>query len=144
MTASPSRRAWRGFTLIEVMIVVAIMGILAAVAYPSYQEQVRKGRRADGQAVLMEAAQFMERYYTENMRYDRDLAGSGVALPTGLREAPKEGATKHYDVSLQAVGPQAYTLRAVPKGVQASDGCGTMTINQLGQKTGDKPDCWRR
>jgi type IV pilus assembly protein PilE len=142
--AAAARRAGRGFTLIEVMITVAILGILAAVAFPSYQENVRKGRRADGQAVLMEAAQFMERFHTQNFRYDRNVANVAVALPTPLTAAPKEGASKHYDISLQAVAAQSWTLRAVPRGAHQGDRCGTLTLDNLGRKGGASGDCWRR
>ncbi len=136
--------AGRGFTLIEAMIVVAIVAILVAVAYPAYVDQMRKSRRADAQAVLMEAAQFMERFHTENFRYDRNVAGVAVALPAALAQAPKDGATKYYDVSLQAVAAQTYTLRAVPKGAQATDPCGTLRLDNLGRKTGGQDGCWRR
>ena len=70
----------QGFTLIEVMIVVAVIGILAAIAYPSYQESVTKTRRSAAQGCLVEMAQFMERFYTTNMRYDQTAAGVAVAL----------------------------------------------------------------
>jgi type IV pilus assembly protein PilE len=137
-------RRQAGMTLVELMVAVAIVAILASVAYPSYMEQVRKGRRAEGQAVLTEASQFMERFATENMRYDQNLAGAAVALPATLAKAPKEGASKFYDVSLQSVSSTAYTLRAVPTGVQAGDACGTMTVTNTGVKGAARADCWRR
>jgi type IV pilus assembly protein PilE len=84
----------KGFTLIELVIVVAIVAILATIAYPSYQDSVRKSRRADAKGVLMEAAQWMERFYTENNRYDQTRAGVAVALPASLQTSPKEGPTK--------------------------------------------------
>lgn len=141
------RRALRhqaGVTLIELMVAVAIVGILASVAYPSYLEQVRKGRRAEAQAVLMEASQFLERQATMNMRFDQDAAGTAVALPSALTKAPKEGASKFYDVSLQSVGANAYTLQAVPAGVHGGDSCGTLTVTHTGVKGAAKADCWRR
>ena len=75
----------QGFTLVELMIVVAIVAILAAIAYPSYKEYVRKSRRADAKAVLVEAAQFMERVYTEDFSY------ASAELPPSLKKSPKDG-----------------------------------------------------
>jgi type IV pilus assembly protein PilE len=137
-------RRQAGLTLIELMVAMAVSAILLSVAYPSYLEQVRKGRRADAQAVLLEAAQFMERYATENMRYDRNPAGTDIALPASLAKAPKEGASKYYDISLQAVAQNSYTLRAVPVGGASTDRCGTLTLSHTGARTAAQADCWRR
>jgi type IV pilus assembly protein PilE len=104
------------------MIVVAIVGILGSIAYPSYLNQVAQSRRADAQAVLMEAAQFMERFYTENNRYHQDTGGTAVALPVQLRESPRDSGTKSYDISVQASTASTYTLRATPKNGQIGDG----------------------
>ncbi|GAB4207694.1 MAG: type IVa pilus pseudopilin TppA [Tibeticola sp.] len=134
---------FRGFTLIELMTVLAIVAILAAISYPAYTEQVRKARRADAQGVLLEASQFLERFYTENNRYDRNVVGVAVALPAFLTESPKEGTTKYYDITLTA-SAQAYTLTAVPKNIQAGDRCGNMTITNTGNKGASGTDCWRR
>jgi type IV pilus assembly protein PilE len=112
----------RGFSLIELMIVVVIVAILGSIAYPSYLNQVTQFRRADAQAVLMEAAQFMERFYTENNRYDQDSGGTAVALPAPLRESPRDSGTKSYDISVQASTASTYTLRATPKNAQTGDG----------------------
>ena len=112
----------RGFSLIELMIVVVIVAILGSIAYPSYLNQVTQSRRADAQAALMEAAQFMERFYTENNRYDRDTAGTAVALPAQLQESPRDSGTKSYDITVQASSASTYTLRATPKNGQAGDG----------------------
>lgn len=138
-----------GFTLIELMIVVAVIAILAAIAYPSYQDSVRKSRRADAKGVLLEAAQWMERFYTENNRYDQNRAAPpvAVALPAGLAEAPKEGGTKYYDITLSAVAQNSYALQAAPKGVQSGDPCGTFTLTHTGVKgvsggSYTKDRCW--
>lgn len=131
-----------GFTLIEVMIVVVIIGILAAIAYPSYQEQVRKSRRADATGVLTEAAQWLERFYTENGRYDQDRGGNAVVLP--YTRAPIDG-TQAYTVQLAAVARNSFTVRAVPMGPQAGDRCGTLTLTNTGAKGatgGAVADCW--
>ena len=133
-----------GVTLIELMIAMAIAAILVGVAYPSYMDSVRKGRRADAQAVILEAAQFMERFATENLRYDQTRAGVAVALPTQLSKAPRDGSTQHYTISLQVATQSTYTLRAVPSGTMLNDACGTMTLTDAGVKGAVKADCWRR
>jgi type IV pilus assembly protein PilE len=135
-----------GFTLIELMIVVVVIGILAAIAYPSYQEHVRKARRADAQTALLELAQFMERHYTANGKY---LTSANAAPTLPFSEAPKDGTGKYYDLSFaSAPTASSYTLRAVPKGAMASDSCGTLTLSNTGAKgqaTGASlATCWRR
>ena len=140
----------KGFTLIELIIVVAIIGVLAAIAYPSYQDSVRKSRRADARAVLLEAAQFMERFYTESFRYDQDRNGTAVALPAPLTVSPRGSAagTQYYDITLTNLAATTFTLNAAPTGAQSSDtGCGTLSLANTGVKTvsGSKPvdECWR-
>lgn len=131
----------RGFTLIEVMIVVAILGILAAFAYPAYKDQVFRGRRSGAQAGLMETAQWLQRYYAARNTYkDAD-----TNLPDAYKSLPKDGGTKTYTVEV-AVGAdeRSYTLTATP--VTADAKCGKLTLNDLGQKGsqyGDVPSCWR-
>jgi type IV pilus assembly protein PilE len=131
-------RRTRGFTLIEVMITVAIVGILAAIAYPSYRDSLIKSRRADAKAVLLEAAQWMERFYTENARYDQDRAGDAVALPAALSAAPKEGSTKYYAITLvdADLARTTFTLQAAPNsnGGQDADPCGTLTLTNTGAR----------
>ncbi|QEP43338.1 type IV pilin protein [Ectothiorhodospiraceae bacterium BW-2] len=124
-----SRRVQSGFSLMELMIAVAIVAILASIAYPSYVGYIQQARRADAVASLMELAQFMERYYTENHRY-RQSDGSAPVLP--FTEAPKSGATKFYDLTITTTADNSYTLTATPKGGQSGDGCGSFSLNHLG------------
>lgn len=126
-----AERRNQGFTLIEMMIVVALMGILAAIAYPSYQDSVRKTRRADAKAVLAELAQFMERTYTENNSFKP--GGNNPALPH--LESPIDGSQKHYDLSISASTSTSFTLQATPKGPQAGDG--VLTLSSTGAKWWD-------
>ena len=134
--------AKRGFTLIEVMIVVAIVGILAAIAYPSYLDSIQRSRRAEAQAALLELAQFMERSYTTNGSYL--VSGSAPTLP--FSAVPKDGGAAYYTLSLSATTAATYSLLATATGAQSSDACGNLGINQAGTKTvsGSKPlaDCW--
>jgi type IV pilus assembly protein PilE len=139
-----------GFSLIELMIVVAIVAILAAIAYPAYQDQIRKTRRADCQGTMMEAAGAAERFFTENNTY------TGFSLGTGANDEyidqcpPNPNETAVYDLSVTIDnGGAGFTLSAAPTGAQAGDRCGTLTLNQAFQKgvtgaTGgaDATTCW--
>ncbi|AWV06673.1 pilus assembly protein PilE [Lysobacter maris] len=138
-------RAVRGFTLIELMITVAIVAILAGIAVASYDWAVTKSRRSAATGCLMEQAQFMERYYTTNMAYV-DVAGGGAA--PALPGCDAEVAT-YYNVNLVAADAQSYTLQAIPQGSQASDDtkCATLTLNSQGIKgesgsASSADDCW--
>ncbi len=132
----------RGFTLIEVMIVVAIVAILSAIALPSYTEYIRRGHRAEARAGLLQAAQWMERAATATGTYP--LA---AAFPGGLTKVPSD----RYDISIESTDGRSYTLTATPKGSQAGDKCGNYTLNQAGLRgangktsgqSGYDPDCW--
>lgn len=136
-----------GFTLIELMIVVAIIALLASIAYPSYTEYVARARRGDAKTVLLENAQFMERYFTQNNSYLNGAANP--ALP--ITEAPKDGGTKFYDISFDGTNTvTAFTIRAVPKGAMLSDPCGTLTLTQSGVRgvsnggARSVQECWDR
>ena len=122
----------RGFTLIELMIVVAVVAIIAAIAFPSYQNQVQKTRRADAQSALLQAAQVMERCFTRTNTY----VGCGIPGPS------PDG---FYTLSLEP-GPTAtsYTIVAAPQPAQANDPCGSFELDHRGNKsvTGTDNRCW--
>lgn len=139
----------QGFTLIEVMIVVAIIGVLAAIAYPSYQDSITKSHRAQAKSTLFEYAQFMERNFSTTGDYAKKADGSAIALPS------LQGAVdlaSHYDFALgtgtTATTATAFVVSATPKGAQATRDtkCGTLTLDQSGIKTesgtGTVKDCW--
>jgi type IV pilus assembly protein PilE len=132
----------RGFTLIELMITVAIISILAAVAYPSYRSYVDKGRRAEARVMMLEAAQWMERFYAENYCYNKNTKGVDVtdaSLFAGrFAKSPKSGTTQ-YTIGLEGFGAPAcattYTVVATRAGAMSADKCGDFTINHLGARS---------
>lgn len=137
------KRLNKGFTLIEVMIVVAIVGILAALAYPSYQEYVRRAARADAQSDMLELAQISERFFTINNQYSANRAGAAFVLP--FAQSPRSGGPR-YNINIAFPTAETFVLQAVPAAPQAGDACGTLTLNQLGV-TGpnlgtDGRPCW--
>lgn len=135
----------QGFTLIELMIVVAVVGILSAIAYPSYTEYVRRGHRADARAGLLQAQLWMERAATATGVYP-------TTLPDTLTWSADT--SKRYTIGLAAGNTNAaFTLTATPKnpGPQASDKCGTYTLTNTGlrgangktsDQSGYNTDCW--
>jgi type IV pilus assembly protein PilE len=127
------RRAQGGFTLIELMVVAAIVGILAAVALPSYRDSVMRAKRGDAKAVLGQMQTWMERYYTENGRYDRNQFGQNLNVAAlAYPSAPAGAAVPRYTVTLENLGPNAYTLVATPVNEMAGDDCGSYTLTSQG------------
>ncbi|RPE64958.1 type IV pilus assembly protein PilE [Tibeticola sediminis] len=136
----PYRRV-DGFTLIELMVVVAIVGILAAIVYPSYQNHVLRTHRAAAAACLGEMAQQMERYYTTTLKY------TGATLPN---PTCRNDLASRYTFAFDTGQPTdtTFKIKATPSGAQAADTkCGTLSLDQAGTKTVSGTDsvanCWR-
>ena len=124
-----SIRASRGFTLIELMIVVAIIGILAAIAFPAYQSQVRKSNRAAAQAVLMDVANKQQLYLSSQRAYADTLAKLSVTPPTDV--------SRWYDVTVaadNAATPPTFLVTATPKVGSAQAPDGELTLDSAGTK----------
>jgi type IV pilus assembly protein PilE len=157
-----ARRAPNGFSLIELMIVVAIVGILGSIALPAYSTYIARGNRAAAKAQLMQAAQYMQRFYAANDNYSIDRANANAVwtvMPANFRRAPAEG-TQIYDLSDVGTNPSTATattftliMRPLAGGPMATDNCGGLSITQSGVKgvtgfagaatAGQITECWR-
>jgi type IV pilus assembly protein PilE len=155
-----SSRRSSGFTLIELMIVVAIVGVLAAIAMPSYSQYIARARRADARAQLLQVAQFMQRFYAANDRFDQDRSGVSVAsaMPSGITISPVGSAALYQlNTSVASLGTptltvtaSAYTLTMAPVSgaSMAYDACGMFTLTSTGVRgvaggTKTRDECWK-
>ena len=132
----------KGFTLIELMVVVAIVGILAGIAYPSYQDSITKSRRADAKGALLGLANAMERHFTETNSYC-DAGGAGGASNCGGATNDtgtpsiytlQSATAANYTFTINVATATTYTLHAARTTVQGNDKCGTLTLTQTGAR----------
>jgi type IV pilus assembly protein PilE len=136
-------------TLIELVIVLAVVGILASVALPTYREHVASSRRTEAKSTLLEIAQSMERLYSERASYLSAAIGTKSQASDVLVFSQTTTRNGYYTLSFQAKADQTFTLRAVPRSSQVGDKCGTFTYDQAGTRglTGatsgwDVAKCW--
>ena len=148
LQSARSDRQYRqaGFSLVELLVVLVIMGVLSALALPGYSRYVQRGNRTEVMAALLEAQHFMERYYSANGQY-LSPANAVPMLPQRLQGIPSQG-TVRYQLSVREATANSYLLQAVPEGSMADDVCGSLTINQTGLRgvlnsTNSVSECWR-
>lgn len=136
MCGSILKSTQRGITLIEMMVVVLIVGILASIAYPSYQDQVQRSRRSDGQSALLEVAQRLERCYTVQNTYQ------------GCVDLPDVSDEGYYAISAGELSDASFELRADAQGAQVADECNALILSHTGRKDAETEggvsaeDCW--
>ncbi|GLS89541.1 pilus biosynthesis protein [Psychromonas marina] len=127
-----------GFTLIELLISIAIIGILSAVAYPSYTSVMEKARREEAKRTLLEASQIMESYYAMNLNYSNAVSASAVTIFTTNADFDE-----YYNLT-GVTAATSFTLTATPiaSGAQSGDDCGTLTITNTGITSASTTGCW--
>ena len=118
----------RGFTLVELLVVMGLLCVLSAAALPSFQGQLARGRRADGQQALLALAQGLERHYADRGTYAGAALGAGGVYPA-------LSAGGYYGLTIVHQSADGYTLAATPQGGQAADGCATLGYNHLGERS---------
>lgn len=129
-------RRRRGFTLIELLIVVAMVAILAAVALPSYREYIKKSYRSEAQSYLMTVAARQQQFLVDTRAFT-------ALSPDNIASQPSHVATAYAVTMVTVAGPPpTFTLTATPTGEQASEKCGTLTLDQTGTKTAGVTGCW--
>jgi len=137
-----------GFTLIELMVVVAVIGILTSIAYPSYTEYVLRGHRTDAKASVLQAAQWMERVATATGLYPTNTKQTAA-----INAQQAQLSSTRYQIQITSVNGSAFTISAIPQGAQRADRCGTLTLTNTGARaitnlpTGSTrtiEDCWDR
>ena len=138
-----ARGAQRGFTLIELMVTVAIVAILASIAVPAYQGQVRKSRRVEAKTALLDLAGREERLYATTNAYGSTPASLGYGAGTGAFSLPVGNGYYNVTVATTAGPPATFTITATAIGAQAQDTtCSTFTLTQTGVQTATSATCW--
>lgn len=139
-------RRHTGFTLVEILIVVAILGIIAAIALPSYQDSQLRAGRADGKNALLKAASDQERFYSANFTYSTNA--DPLSTPARATVNSPDG---FYVISVAACAggtiANCFVATATPQGRQTADACGNLSITSAGVRTasgGTLEDCWQR
>lgn len=143
----------RGVTLLELIVVVAIIGLLAAIAYPSYNEHVKKTRRADAAGALMGLASALERQYTTKFTYKGNAVGNADTGTPAIyaSQVPVDGGTKSYYLQIVAADDSHFIIRAIPTGPQVGDGF--LQLSSTGERGWDRNDngkidadekCWEK
>ena len=133
------RNYMRGVTLMELMIVVVVIGILTAIAYPSYRQYVAKAKRNEAKSCLLQIATLQERYYLQNATYTSDMTKLG--FPVGSNFTTDSGS---YICTVNAASASAFSATATYQNADAeADKCATFSIDGAGAKTSTPfDDCW--